>query len=117
MKKIIFKITETYIKKYSISNEFIGKTVVLYDDRIEHIEKHKDEFIDDTLEDIINNLSSIVETPDFINIDEDKSGIQIIKKVKDNVLVAIRLSKSSELKIKSLYPISNTKYERLKNNG
>ncbi len=39
MKKSIFKITKSYTEKYSISEEFIDKTIVLYDDRIKHIKK------------------------------------------------------------------------------
>ena len=115
MKKSIFKITKSYIEKYSIIEEFIDKTIVLYDDRIKHIKKHKDEFTKNNLDDVIKDLPATIATPDYINVDENKKGVQIIKKVDDNVLVAIRLSNSSELKIKSLYPISNAKYERLKN--
>ena len=114
MKKIIFKITKEYVEKYSISDVFVGKTIVLYNDRIEHIEKHKDEFIDDILENILNDLPVIVANPDFINVDENKKGMQIIKRINDNILVAIRLSDSLELKIKSLYPITKAKYDRLK---
>ncbi len=114
MKKTIFKITKEYSKKYSIDNEFIGKTIVLYDDRVKHIEKHKNEFVKDTLKDVIKDLPNIVATPDFLSVDEHKKGIQIIKKINDNILIAVRLSNSSELKIKSLYPISNAKYNRLK---
>ncbi len=115
MKKTIFKITKEYSEKYSISEKFIDKTIVLYNDRIKHIEKHRNEFAKDTLEDIIENLSSIVAAPDYISIDQHKEGVQLVKKVNDNILVAIRLSNSSELKIKSVYPISNAKYIRLKN--
>lgn len=114
MKKKIFEITDSYVKQYSISEAFVGKTIVLYDDRIEHIEKHKAEFIDDTLENILNDLPIIVANPDFINIDDAKNGMQIVKKVNDNILVAVRLSDSLELKIKSLYPITKAKYDRLK---
>lgn len=114
MKKKIHKITKEYVDKYCLDDSFIGKSIVLYEDRINHIEKHKHDFLNDSLNDILDNLSSIVGNPDYINVDTTKFGIQIVKKIKDNILEAVRLSTSSELKIKSIYPINNTKYNKLK---
>ena len=112
-KRYIFKITEDYVNRYSIDSSFVGKKIVIYDDRYDHIEKHRSEFSDNHYLDlIIRDLPMIVSNPDYIHI--DRLSMQIIKQLNDNVLVVVRVSSSSELKIKTLYPISEAKFNRLK---
>lgn len=38
-----------------------------------------------------------------------------IKTLRDNIMVVIRVFNSRELKVRTLYPINNTKKQRLKN--
>lgn len=115
-KRKLFKITNQYAEKYELDDSYIGKTIILYNDRISHIERHRFDFSTDTLlTQILNDLSFIIANPDFITRDNKNNSLQIIKRMNDNVLIAVRISKSNELKVKTIYPINETKYNKLKN--
>ena len=113
-KRLLFTIDEAYITKYNLDISYLGKRIVIYDDRYTHIEKHRFEFSNQSsYEYVIKNIDFIVKEPDFIVIDENKKGVEFVKTLADNVLVAARITMSSEMKIKSLYPINETKKQRL----
>lgn len=79
-KKTIFIIDQNYIDKYKLDSSFLNKKIVIYDDRYDHIEKHKYEF--SSIFEYDNALSSIeliIAEPDFIVIDDKKKGIEFIK--------------------------------------
>lgn len=114
-KRQIFIIDRPYAMKYHLDDSFIGKRICIYTERYTHIEKHRNQFSDEyELTKIIDNLPKIVACPDYIHINNKKRGMEIVKKLNDNVLIAVRISRSNELKIKSLYPITEAKYYRLK---
>ncbi len=116
-KDILFTIDENYINKYNLDNSYLNKKIVIYHDRYTHIDKHRLEFSSiNEYQNIVNNIGNIVSNPDFIVIDNTKKGINIIKKINDTVLIAIRISNSNELKIKTLYPINETKRNKLYKN-
>ena len=113
-KTVIFTIDWNYINKYKLDSSFLNKKIVIYDDRYDHIEKHKNEFSSiDEYNNALLNVKLIVAEPDFIVIDDKRKCIEFIKTLNDNVLIAVRLSSSSELKIKSLYPINEVKKRKL----
>lgn len=116
MKKELLKINKEYVDRYSLDSCFIGKSIVIYDDRYEHIEKHEAEFSSkEEYYNALNNIKYIVNNPDFIRVDINKKGMYFIKTLRDNIMVVIRVSNSRELKVRTLYPINNTKKQRLKN--
>ena len=116
MKKELLRINKEYVDRYSLDSCFIGKSIVIYDDRYEHIEKHEAEFSsNDEYYNALNNIKYIVNNPDFIRVDINKKGMYFIKTLRDNIMVVIRVSNSRELKVRTLYPINNTKKQRLKN--
>ena len=113
-KKLLFTIDKAYVTKYNLDSSYLGKRIVIYEDRYSHIEKHKFEFSSQSsYEYVINNVDVIVKNPDFIVIDEKKKGIEFIKTLDDNVLVVARITISTEMKIKSLYPINESKKQKL----
>ena len=62
----------------------------------------------------MTNLESIIERPDYVYYDVDKKGLEYYKNIKENVLVAVRISSGNELKVKSVYPVTETKIENRK---
>lgn len=113
-KTVIFTIDQNYINKYKLDSSFLNKKIVIYDDRYDHIKKHKYEFSSIyEYNNALSNIKLIITAPDFIVIDNKRKGIEFIKTLNDNVLIAVRLSSSSELKIKSLYPINEVKRKKL----
>lgn len=87
----------------------------MYPDRLAHIEKHIDEFSNHEIyTDVILNITRILQEPDCICKNEKNNSLEVIKKFGDNILIAIRISESKTLKIRTLYPINQTKYNKLK---
>lgn len=116
-KKMLYKITDGYIETFGLDESYKDKTIALYDDRINHIERHREDFTDPLFLDIVfRDLSLIVSNPDFISENKKNNSLQIVKKMEDNVLVAVRISSGPILKIKTIYPINETKYNKLKTN-
>lgn len=116
-KKMLYKITDEYIETFGLDESYKDQTIALYDDRINHIERHREDFTDPLFLDIVfRDLSLIVSNPDFISEDKKNNSLQIVKKMEDNVLVAVRISSGPILKIKTIYPINETKYNKLKTN-
>lgn len=116
-KKMLYKITDEYIETFGLDESYKDITIALYDDRINHIERHREDFTDPLFLDIVfRDLSLIVSNPDFISEDKKNNSLQIVKKMEDNVLVAVRISSGPILKIKTIYPINETKYNKLKTN-
>ena len=113
-KKELLKINKDYILKYSLDKSFIGKSIVIYSDRYEHFKKHSLEFSSlEEYQNTVENLQDIVCNPDFVRIDANKNGMFFIKTFNDNAMVVVRISASKELKVRTLYPINNTKKDRL----
>lgn len=113
--KILFEITDEYSSKYKLDPSFINKKIVMFDDRIQHIERHAKEFKNNgSYTNAILNIDSILSSPDFICKDEKNNSLEFVKKLEDNILIAVRVSNSEYLKLKTLYPINNIKYNKLK---
>lgn len=115
VKIIISILDDHYINKYGLPNTYENKSIVLYDDRFSHFAKHKQEFSSEESYKIsILNINTIIQNPDFICFNEKNKSLEFVKRMVDNTLVAVRVSQSNELKIKTLYPINDTKKEKLK---
>ena len=80
------------------------------------LKKHKNEYINEKSYDLsVNSLSDIINNPDFISVNSINNSLEFVKTLDDHTLVAVRISNSKELKVRSMYPINNAKKERLKN--
>lgn len=116
-KKLIYTIDEKYINEHNLDSSYLNKNIVIYSDRYDHISKHKKMSFSDisSYNNAINNIDYIVSSPDFIVTDNKRNCLEFIKTMNDNVLVAVRISQSNDLKVKTLYPISETKKNKLYN--
>lgn len=115
-KDTILTIDQDYINKYHLDSSFFNKKIVVYEDRYVHFADHKDEYIDESSYTLsVNSLFDIIQNPDFISYNQNNSGMEFVKTLKDHTLVAVRISNSKELKVRSMYPINQTKKDRLKN--
>lgn len=115
-KNTILTIDQNYANKYNLDSSFIGKTIVVYNDRYIHFESHKAEYINVASYNLsVNNLFDIIKNPEFISSNQKNNSLEFIKTLSDHTLVAVRVSNSKELKVKTMYPINQTKKNRLKN--
>ncbi len=80
----------------------------MWDDRIDHIEKHRINFknIYD-FDDYVDMIPDIVENPDYIGIKDKNKSIQFIKQYNDNILIAVRLTTKGKLSFRTMYPITD----------
>lgn len=88
---------------------------------IKHIKKrHKDELSQEILANIIDTIKFILKQPEYVGCHDKKigKGIEFIKKIDDNILVATELDiKEGYLYISSMYPIKQAKIDTRLNSG
>lgn len=96
-------IDESVIDKWYL-DRYKGKKIVFYEDRIEHCKQHISEY--EKEEDFyftLKNLDKIITNPDYVFYDRKKQGLEYYKKMRGNILVAVRVNNGFELKVKSFY--------------
>jgi len=95
-----------------------SREIVMWDDRLSYIEKHKEDYEDDEqYEAHVSSIPDIVNSPDYVGLNPNGSGIEFVKKIDDLSMVAIRINQRGNLVFRSLYPISETKLENRVNSG
>jgi len=85
--------------------------IKLFSGGIKHIRKKRPDFFDKYL----SEIPSIISRPDYIGSNPKyPNSIEYIKKIEENVLVAVRLdNKKSVLSIATMYPITESKIKRM----
>lgn len=69
-KEVLGILTEEIARKFQL-DKHKGKKIVIYEDRKKYIEKHKDEYSSiDSFNKTVNNLSTIITTPDYVFYNE-----------------------------------------------
>lgn len=87
------------IKKY---------TILLWKERIEHIEKHSYDVSGLSAEEMINLIPDILKNPDYIGCKPNENDFQFIKKFRNNILVAVRANKKNNLIFRTMYTITES---------
>lgn len=115
MKRILGRVSKEVAEKWEI-HDYENKTIVIYPDKKEHAkERHLNHY--EKAEDyyyVMDSLEEIINEPDYVFYDKSKKGLEYYKKVKVNVLVAVRVVPGKELKVKSVYPVEPEKIENRK---
>lgn len=115
MKRILGEVTKEIANHWDIK-EYENKKIVIYPDKKEH---SKDRHLGDYKKEedyyyVMDSLEEIIKSPDYVFYDKSKKGLEYYKKVKVNVLVAVRVIPGKELKVKSVYPVEQEKIENRK---
>ncbi len=55
---------------------------------------------------VMDSLEQIINEPDYVFYDKSKSGLEYYKNIRGNILVAVRIIPGKELKVRSIYPVS-----------
>lgn len=112
-KEFITKVSEKDAKNCN-REDLIGKNIVIYDnDKLhcysEHYKnfKNKKEFAF-----IMKNLDYIINECDFVLYNKKNSSLEYYKKLKNNISVRVRVENSNELKIKTMFPVTENKFEQ-----
>ena len=95
-------------KHSGISNMINNRTILMWKDRIEHLNKHSYETTDFTVENMLKILPEIIKNPDYVGIRDKDMSIQFIKEYDNNVLVAVRMDNKGNLKFRTMYTINQS---------
>lgn len=106
IKKVkIGELTEKTIKLLKIARKPCD--IVIWEDRLRYIEKHKKDFKDDeTYYRCMEKIPLILKEPDYVGLHPSDGSIQYIKKINELTLVGIRLKSTGELCLRSAYRIT-----------
>lgn len=115
MKRILGEVSDSIVEQWELEDHR-GKKIVLYPEAKEHSkEKHINQY--PTEEDYyytMDSLEEIINSPDYVFYDKGKSGLEYYKMLRCNVLIAVRISDGSQLRVKSIYPVEQEKIENRK---
>lgn len=113
MKRILGEVSKSVADYWDIK-QYENKKIVLYPEIREHCkERHMTDYA--SVEDyyyVMDSLEEVVSSPDYVFYDKSKSGLEYYKNVRGNILIAVRVAKGAELKVRSVYPVS---YEKIEN--
>ena len=84
------------------------KNILMWENRLEYIEKHSRNFAYGDFEKYIEDIPEIISKPDYIGIPPHDLSIQFIKCYNDNVLVAVRVAADGKLSFRTMYSITNS---------
>lgn len=85
-------------------------SICISDDKIEYTKKHEHKFKSyKTYKRCVEEAPNIIEQPDYVALHPNGNSIEYIKKIDEVMLIAVRLKKSGNLWVKSIFPISESK--------
>ena len=115
MKRILGEINNDIIDKWNLE-EYKGKKIVIYPEAKQHSkDAHLDQY--SSKEDyyfVMDSLEKIIKEPDYVFYDKSKSGLEYYKKIRGNILVAVRIKSGKELRVRSVYPVKQVKIDNRK---
>jgi hypothetical protein len=102
-----------YLKKSIIDKLKINLNpgeIYLLQGGLKHIERKRKNFF----QEYINLLPDVIKNPDYIGTNPKyKNSVEFIKKVKKNVLVAIRSNEFGTLSVVTMFEVTNAKINRM----
>lgn len=128
MQLIEYENKVSFLSLGRLSNEIINlldlsineQDIIFWYDRITHIRKHQLEFEDERgFASFINHIPEVVNHPDYVVLHPDLTSIKFIKRFEFNMVVAVRVSISGKLHVRTAFTITQNKLENyiLKNSA
>ncbi len=104
------------IAKYWNLEEHSNKPIIIYNDRKQHIiERHLKDFGSvEKINECWEKLNKIISKPDRVFYNDKTKGLEYYKNINGNIVVAVRISFSKVLKVRSFYPANKGKMENRK---
>ena len=104
---VIGELTEEIILKMGLDVD--PGEIVINKWRIRHIKKHKKDFqTEEEFWEHINEIPNILKSPDYIGPHPDGGSLQFIKKINENMLVAVKVQDVENLTVWTAYLLKNT---------
>ncbi len=114
MKTIIAELSKEQIefikqKQPDIVEKIQNNHVIMWEDRLEHIKKHRMDFQDIyEFDDYVSQIPEIIKNPDYIGFKDKDNSLQFIKEMADNILVAVRVTNNGELSFRTMFKITDS---------
>jgi len=112
--KNIGYISEEILIKYSLF-EYKDIPIIQSLDFYSHIQKHIADFNDvNIFNEIATNLDKIIQNPIVVYYEKNKNSLLYYGKLKTYVCVVVKLSKTKEHYVATMYPINENKLTKMK---
>lgn len=86
--------------------------IVFWEDRIKHIERHRDDFISDLEYELcFEDIPNIIHHPDYISVHPKDDSLSFIEDFSSHVSVAVRISGNGKMSFRTMYPIMDAQLE------
>ncbi len=116
IKKVVGQINDEVVDRYELY-DYRGRDVIQSMDLYIHIAKHRNEFQSiDSYNNTLSNIENIIAKPNFVYYEKQRNTLLYFKKIDENVCVVVRLElrANKDCFIASIYPVSESKITRLK---
>ena len=96
--------------------EHKNKPILVFDNKKDHVlARHTNDFgSEEAVDDVYVSLPNIIKKPDYVFYDSDKKGLEYYKNISPNVCVVVRINPGTTLKVKSWYPVKQSKIDNRK---
>lgn len=109
--KVVGRLSKEVINEHSL-DEFECVDVIQELGLYLHISKHATQFESvDNYNEAINNIPSIISSPEFVVYNKKNNSLEHYKKLSENVCVVVKITNNNELYVASLYPVKHERYE------
>lgn len=89
-----------------------GEEIVFWKDRIQHVELHRDDFFSDSLfEQCLEDIPSIIKSPDYIGMRRDKGSLSFFRILSQTVVVVARITSSGKLSFRTMYTLTSAQLD------
>lgn len=97
--------------------DLAGKKIVLYEsDKLHCYSEHYNNFKNKKeFSFIMNNLDYVINECDFVLYNSKNNSLEYYKKINNNITIRVKVQNSNELKIKTMFPVPDDKYEAKRN--
>ena len=94
------------------------KDILFWAARVKHIEKHRKDFNDtNNFDECCRKIPSIIANPDYISIHPNDESVSFIKKMDQNISVAIKISTEGDMVFRTMYPLRDSQLHNYIKNG
>ena len=94
------------------------KDILFWAARVKHIEKHRKDFNDtNNFDECCRKIPSIIANPDYISIHPNDESVSFIKKMDQNISVAIKISTEGDMVFRTMYPLRDSQLNNYIKNG
>lgn len=94
------------------------RNIMLTAERIYHCEKHKSQYKNEnSYIKSMENIPEIIKNPDYVGFNRSNNSIQYVKQLEDATLVAVRISYKGDLKLRTVFPLTEFDINKKINSG